>query len=485
MEPWRILEQPALDDRGQPVSLRIGVIGFVPPQIMLWDKGHLEGRVTALDIVDAGRMHLPALLAQEPDLVVALCHSGIAVGPRQGGEENAALHLAGLDGIDVVICGHQHLLFPGAPAFDDLEGVDNRRGTLAGKPACQPGLNGSHLGVIDLVLQRQGERWRPTAFSVENRAIAQPDPQGRPVPTVPSEPALVEAVASDHAATLAYMEEPVGMTRAPIDSFFALVTDDPSVQIVADAQIAYARRLIAGTALEGLPVLSATAPFKAGGRAGPGFYTNIPAGPLALRNIADLYLYPNTLQILKVTGAQIRQWLERGAALFNRIDPNRADEQPLIDESYPAFNFDVIDGVSYRIDVTRPARYDLHGALVAPESQRVLDLAFKGRPIDEDASFLIATNNYRASGGGGFPGTGSTVVIEAPDLVRDVVARHVREKRVLDPATDANWSLAPLPEGVFATFPTSPAAAGHAPPSIRAEPIGSWPGGFAKWRLLG
>lgn len=483
VDPWRLFEQSFEDEAGAKHVLKIGVIGFAPPQIMQWDKANLDGKLVATDVVDAAAKHLPELLAAGPDIVVALCHSGIAGGERKGMEENAALHLARLDGVDVILTGHQHLVFPGGKAFDGIAGVDNVKGALHGKPACQPGFWGSHLGILDLDLEKRGERWRVAGFKVDPKPIYERTPDRRIVPKAAIEPAVLAAVKADHEATLTYMREPVGATASPINSFFALVADDPSVQIVAEAQIAYARGLIAQTPWKGLPVLSAAAPFKSGGRAGPTFFTDIPAGPLALKNIADIYLYPNTLQIVKVTGAQVREWLERSAGIFNRIDPARTEEQPLINPGFPAFNFDVIDGVTYRIDVTQASRYDGDGKLVAPEARRIVDLAFQGKPIGEAAEFIVATNNYRASGGGNFPGTKTTIVLEAPDLNRDVVVRYILAKGTIEPKADGNWSLAPLPASVNATFVTSPAAAGKLPADLKAEAVGDGGDGFAKYRL--
>ncbi|MCB1399659.1 MAG: 5'-nucleotidase C-terminal domain-containing protein, partial [Rhodobacteraceae bacterium] len=157
---------------------------------------------------------------------------------------------------------------------------------------------------------------------------------------------------------------------APLHSYFALVTDDPSVQIVSLAQTWYVAQLLAGSEHAGLPLLSAAAPFKAGGRGGPDYYTDVPAGPVAIKNVADLYLYPNTLQAVRITGAELREWLERSAGIFNQITPGGAD-QPLINPEFPAYNFDTIDGVSYRIDLTQPARYDNDGQLVTPEAHRI------------------------------------------------------------------------------------------------------------------
>jgi 2',3'-cyclic-nucleotide 2'-phosphodiesterase/3'-nucleotidase len=263
------------------------------------------------------------------------------------------------------------------------------------------------------------------------------------------------------------------------------VADDPSVQIVADAQIAYVRQLMAGTAMASLPVLSAAAPFKSGGRGGPNFFTDIKAGPIAIKNVADIYLYPNTVQVVKITGAQVREWLEMSAGIFNRIDPARTDEQALINPGFPAFNFDVIDGVSYRIDVTQPARYDNDGKVRDANARRIVDLRFNGQPISETAEFILATNNYRASGGGNFPGTKTTIVLEAPDLNRDVIVRHIIEKKRIDPTADNNWSLAPLPASVNVTFTSGPASAQLIPRGLKVEPAGDAADGFVKYRLRG
>lgn len=484
VDPWRLFEQSFEDEAGARHLLKIGVIGFVPPQIMQWDKANLDGKLSATDIVDAAGKHLPDLLDAQPDLVIALCHSGIAGGARRGMEENAALHLSKLEGIDVILTGHQHLVFPGGKAFDDIPGVDNVKGALNGKPACQPGFWGSHLGIVDLELEKRGGRWIVADFKVEPKPIYERTPDRKIVPKAAAEPAILASVKADHEATLTYMREPVGSTASPIHSYFALVTDGPSVQIVAEAQIAYARPLMAQTRWKDLPILSAAAPFKSGGRAGPSFYTDIPAGPLALKNVADIYLYPNTVQIVRIPGAEVREWLERSAGIFNRIDPAGTGEQPLINPGFPAFNFDVIDGVTYRIDVTQPSRYDNDGKLVAPDSRRIRDLAFAGQPIDEAADFLVVTNNYRASGGGNFPGTKTTVVLAAPDLNRDVIVRHIVGRKAIEPKADGNWSLAPLPPGLEVTFLTSPAAVGKLPAGLRAEPAGDGPDGFARYRLL-
>jgi 2',3'-cyclic-nucleotide 2'-phosphodiesterase/3'-nucleotidase len=238
-------------------------------------------------------------------------------------------------------------------------------------------------------------------------------------------------------------------------------------------------------ALKDFPVLSAAAPFKSGGRGGPDYYTDVKAGAIAIKDVADIYLYPNTLRVVKIDGATLREWLERSAGIFRRIDASATSEQMLVDAAFASYNFDVIDGVTYVIDVTQPSRYDVDGQLIAPDAHRIRDLRFNDQPVDDRQIFLVATNNYRASGGGSFPGCdGSTIVLEAPDANREALVRYIVEMKHVEPKADGNWRFAPWPTSVVATFETSPAAASAAAPfGVKVTPLGPAPGGFEKYRL--
>ena len=170
-KPWLVLDREVVDEAGAKHPIKIGVIGFVPPQIVQWDKAHLDGKATTIDIVDAAQKHVPDLKKAGADIVVALCHSGIAGGDRKGGEENAALHLAKVDGIDVILTGHQHFTFPGGKEFANIPGVDVKAGTLHGKPAVMAGFWGSHLGLVDLELTKDAAGWKVAKFATDLRPI--------------------------------------------------------------------------------------------------------------------------------------------------------------------------------------------------------------------------------------------------------------------------------------------------------------------------
>jgi len=463
--PYVILERRFADETGQSHDMKVGVIGFVPPQIMLWDRLNLTGRVAARDIPATARELIPKMRAEGADVVVVIAHSGFEFGETVFFAENTVARLAEVPGVDAIVFGHSHGEFPGR-FFNRHPKVDLERGLINGVPAVMAGFWGSHLGVIDLTLNRSEGRWksaeprsqlRPVYDRAARKAIAEPDPM------------VVEVVKREHEATLAYVRAEIARSAQPIHSFFAQVADDPSVQLVSLAQIAYAKKALAGTPHAALPVLSAAAPFKSGGRGGAQNYTDIPAGPIAVRNVADLYVYPNTVQVVKLTGAQVREWLEMSAVAFNRIDPAGAPEQNLINSGFPSYNFDTIDGVSYRIDVTRPARYDRSGKLVAPDARRIVDLRFNGEPIDDKAEFGVVTNNYRASGGGNFPGLdGSNIILSSPDENREALLQYLQASRTVQPAADNNWRIQPVP-GVKLRFVSSAKGGAHlaAQPGIR------------------
>ncbi len=427
VKPYTVLERE-LDG----IPIRIGVIGLAPPQIADWGRRHLQGEVVVEDILHRAEEYIPRL-REKSDLVVVLAHSGIdpAEPGSDAARENAGYWLAQIDGVDALVLGHQHRRFPGD--FPEIPGIENQRGLIHGVPAVLPASWGRALGVIELELARRDGRWSVTGGSSHLRDSA----------GAGSHPEIEEIAGPVHRQTLEYVRTPLGRTAIPIASYFSRIVDSPLTQLINDAQLAHGRQLLADTPHRDLPLLSASAPFVAG-REGPGYFTSV-SGEINIGDVTDIYIYPNTIEILKLNGEELRDYLEHSALNFNRIDPGRTDPQDLVDYGWRAFNFDVVEGVEYRIDVTREA------------GNRIEGLAYRGEPVTGEMEFLIVLNNYRGGGGGDFPHmTPENLVLSTTDISREAVIDYIRRKGEVNPAASGNWSIRPVETAGPVLYRSSP-----------------------------
>jgi 2',3'-cyclic-nucleotide 2'-phosphodiesterase/3'-nucleotidase len=437
-KPWAVVEKPITitdaNGKTRQVPLRVGIIGFTPPPILEWDKQNLQGKVTVTGVVEAAQRYLPELQAQHPDIIVGILHGGLNTAPYTPDMENGGWHLAAVPGIDVLLLGHSHTEFPG-PRFADMPEVDSKRGLVRGKPAVMGGFFGKDLGVIDLKLVRKDGRWSVDAAASQSQV--RPICKGKD-DCVPADPAIAPLVAQAHTATLAHVNTPIGHSEVELSSYFTELGNSTALAVVNAAQRDYVLRELPQLhpELAKLPVLSAAAPFRTG-FGGPDDYTDVPAGTLTLRSAADLYFYPNTLTAVKIDGAGLKAWLEKSANRYAQIDPNKSGEQPFINDRYVPYNADQIQapGLAYTIDVSKP------------QGQRIVALSWQGKPVTPQQTFVVATNNYRANGGGDFPGLdGSNVVFPAPDGVREIVAAWLEKRGTLRAADlpPRAWRFAPV-----------------------------------------
>ncbi|EGQ9314524.1 2',3'-cyclic-nucleotide 2'-phosphodiesterase [Vibrio parahaemolyticus] len=446
-QPYLIKTHSFKDTDGEVHQVKVGYIGFVPPQIMVWDKKNLEGNVVAKDIKETAEKLIPQMKKEGADIIVAIPHSGVSTDPYKLGAENSVYYLTQVKGIDAIAFGHSHAVFPGK-GFENLQGVDNNKGTINGITAVMPGRWGSHVGVIDLIIEQKDGQWKVVEGQSEARPIFD---KAAKKSLAEADQGIIKALEDDHKGTREFVNQPIGKANDVMYSFLALVQDDPTIQIVNLAQKDYVERFIQGDPdLADIPVLSAAAPFKVGGRKDdPNGFTEVESGQLTFRNAADLYLYPNTLVAMKVKGKEVHEWLECSAGQFKHIDVNTTQPQSLIDwDNFRTYNFDVIDGVEYQIDITQPPKYDASCKVINPDSQRIVNLTFNGKPVDPKQDFIIATNNYRAYSNT-FPGTGPDfIAFDSPDENRSVVAAYIsrvsEEKGEVTPSADNNWSFAPI-----------------------------------------
>jgi len=467
---FALLDRVIRCDDGRDHPLRIGVVGFVPPQVTRWDRVKLGDTIATCDIVAAAQDIVPQIKAAGADIIIALCHAGIGAADHRDGMENAAVPLAAVPGIDAILTGHTHQVFPGA-AHPATPFVDPVAGRIHGKPAVGAGFHGQALGKITLRLRRAADGWHVT----DHASAVLPATPARTVSAVSQK--ITAAVQKAHQATLRQIRQPIARTLVPIHSYFARISPDLPGYILGQALIAYAESILPDN---GLPIIAAVSPVRSGGLDGPACYVSIPPGPITRRDICAIYPYADTPVIARRSGADLQDWLEQAVSGYHQIAPGRAD-QPLLNPAFAGYVFDAFHGLSYAIDLTQPPRHDATGRIVAPQAARITDLRYHGKKVRPDQCFAVVANSYRAFGGGGFPAIPMQDVLAMPDQpIRDILTQAVQRQAVIDTRVPQSWRFAPLAK-TFADFISAPEGRHHLSERMRAaEAQGD---GFTRYRL--
>jgi 2',3'-cyclic-nucleotide 2'-phosphodiesterase/3'-nucleotidase len=431
-------------------DIKIGLIGLVPPQTAHWELPELLDKLRFSPMRDAAAQSAATLRTEGADLVIALAHTGIGTDRMPSPPDHSALAIAEIDGIDVVLCGHQHRHFPSedfaalARLNDSaIRGkIDPVKGRVAECPATMPGSFGSHLGQIDLSLRHSRTDEGRMAWHIEAY-------QCRLVPADEADPGMEPLIIPYHEAARKLACTPLGRIDRPIHSHFARFANDTSVQLIAHAQMQAARDILRGTPDEDLPLLSAATCFRNGGPSGRDTYLDIPPGTLQRRHLGELYPFHDTLCLARLTGRDLRLWLEGCARNFRTIKPGVPD-QPLLDPSIPGYLFDHIIGVTYALDLSAPP-LAIDAEDIDPQtSGRVRALAWRGRAVTDSQSFVVAGNSFRMSGAGGIPSQAKLQPIHTSEIsIKDVITRYLR---------DTPLNLGETPEDVWRLLPVAGAS---------------------------
>lgn len=423
----------------------VGVLSVLPERTAIWAHTHLNRHATISDMAEACRKMAGDLKARGADLVVALAHTGIGRCP----EENALATIASEGSVDALIGGHTHNLFP-APDPVAGDAVDLERGALHSVPTVMPGFAAEALGCIDLYVTRTADGTACIEEGTARLIHAQTAPR--------TAPSSLRAIDTAHAEVRTTLNEVIGTSDVPLNSYMASVQPTRLLALAAAAQRGAVAKAARGSPFADLPVISAIAPARAGGAAGPMNYADIPAGPLRRGQIAEMHVFPNAIWGVPITGAELRLWLEKAAVAFAR--PEDRPTFGLLCPTVPAFDFDMMFGVTYEINPLMPARYNRNGQTINSDAKRIENLRFNGAPIKDTDRFLVASSSYRACGGGQFP-----MLTPAREMLRaDLPASRVMQDYVASGATpDAPppWQFAEAARGTKTWFDTGPGALAH------------------------
>ncbi|WP_159944426.1 MULTISPECIES: bifunctional UDP-sugar hydrolase/5'-nucleotidase [unclassified Nocardiopsis] len=407
------------DKRGtQP--LVVGVLGLTNPGSIIWDRHHVEGRLEFRDLVETARRWVPIMRRKGADLVIVSAHSGDSGTSSYGDDipvENASATVAEeVPGIDAILFGHSHREVPERFVTNKVTGEQVLM--------TMPSYWGRRLSVMDLALRRERGRWRVVSKSAVTLNSN----------TVEEDPEIVEVIADQHATTVEYVNQVVATSVEELSAAEACWRDTAILDYIQHVQIQTVKAALRGTAEADLPVLSIAAPFSRS--------AVFPAGEVSVRDIAGLYIYDNTLLASVLTGAQLREYLEYSARYFHQVPATGAVAPADLTNANgtPDYNFDQVAGLEYDIDVSRPV------------GERISSLRHGGGEVADDQRFVLAVNNYRQSGGGGFPHiTGAPVVYNEQVEVRQALINHATATGTIDPADFhvVNWRLVRGGEPVF------------------------------------
>ena len=443
---WRdhVVIERSVDVFGEEKTLKIGLLGLVPHQVMVWDSHLIGDQIEIDDMLNSARFWVPKLKDMGCDLVIVLAHAGLGVPIQQPEPVDILKELADIDGVSAIIGGHTHKRLPGAD-HSDLPEVDTVHGSVRGVPTVMAGHSGAYLGQIDLILDGTEAGWRCEAFMSRLLEVSPKDkPPGR------EDPHLRELIAPSRKFVREELSAPVGQIAHHIHGYFGSFSVDSSMDLIARSSAQALRNLLRGTKWRDLPILAAISPqgasFEAGGRG----YSDIPAGPVSLRHLSDLCAFPDALNALVLRGKDLSAWLEHSATIFERVVPGKHRQQ-LLRPSVPPYEFDVIFGLNYRIDPSKQARYTSSGETISRTSSRILDLEYAGQPVEENDLFVVALSSYRANGGGNIEGLRAATQIEVPrmlisDTVRAFLKSESGHRSDVWPTSRYPWQFAPLPD---------------------------------------
>jgi 2',3'-cyclic-nucleotide 2'-phosphodiesterase / 3'-nucleotidase len=399
-------------------NIKVGILGLTNPGIAIWDKANVQGKMTFPGLVEQARIWVPRLRAAGADVVIVAAHSGTdqptSYGDQLPWPENASVAVAEqVPGIDAILVGHAH-----AEVAERLV-VNQQTGRTV--VLSEPVKWGQRLTRFDIDAEFAEGSWRVTSVraSILNSN------------TVAEDPAVVSLLSAEHKKVVAYVNQVIGTCTEALSIAEAPYRDTPIIDLIGRVQADAVREALAGTAYAALPVLAQAAPFNR--------TASIPAGEVKLRDAAGLYIFENTLEARKLTGAQIRDYLEYSVKYFAQVAVGAPVDKATLTNAAntPDYNFDSVYGVSYDIDISKPV------------GQRIVNLSFQGAPVGPDAEFVLAVNNYRANGGGNFPHVAKAPVLWSnSEEIRNTMITWVKAHGAIDPAEFASTDWRLVREGV-------------------------------------
>lgn len=378
-------------------GVRIGILGLTTPGIPNWDNAQNYQGLEFREPVSEAKKWVAVLRGKEKvDLVLVAMHMGLeedlqtgVVNPGQVQNENEALAVARqVSGVDVILMGHTHRDVPSLIV----------NGVLLTQADCW----GKQVARVDVYVDRSFDgRYHVAAAAA--RTIATDD-------TIEPDAESLKLAEPYDRETNNWLRRVIGESGEELSARAGCCRDTAILDLIQRVQME-----------AGHADVSMVASFNQQAR--------IPRGPVTVREIAGLYVYENTLVVVAVTGRQLKDALEHSAKYFRAYEPGKSAPD-LVDEKIPGYNFDIAEGVNYDLDISKPF------------GERIQNLSFQGKPVQPDQKFRLATNNYRANGGGGYTMyKDAPVVYRSSELIRDLIIDWVERHKTIPTQPNNNWRI--------------------------------------------
>lgn len=394
-------------------DVKVAVLGLTNPGIAIWDKANVQGKMTFPGLEEQAAKWVPRLRSMGADVVIVSAHSGSSGTSSYGDQlpyvENAAgLVAEQVPGIDAILVGHAHTEI--AEYF--VENKETGQKVVLSEPLKW----GQRLTLFDFDLVWAKGRWtvEKVGAQVLNSNTAAEDRK------------VTRLLADEHKKVVAYVNQVIGTSTQAMSTAEGPYKDVAIIDLISHVQAETVKEALKDGQYAALPVLSQASCFSR--------TAGIPAGEVTIKDAAGLYPFENTLEARLITGAQLKEYLEFSARYYVRtaagapVDPAKLTNA----DSIPDYNYDALYGVTYEIDIAKPA------------GSRIAKLSFDGKEVDPKAEFVLAVNNYRASGGGNFPHVAGAKQLWAnSDEIRNTIIQWVQAKGTVDPAQFASvdWKL--------------------------------------------
>ncbi|WP_203362141.1 bifunctional UDP-sugar hydrolase/5'-nucleotidase [Bacillus sp. REN10] len=379
-------------------GIKAAVLGVTTHYIPNWEKpSHIEGLIFEDAVTATSNWVKHIREVEQPDIMIVSYHGGFEVDlatgkriePFEKGENQAYRLCMEVEGIDVLLTGHQHR---------------QEQQIINGVAVVQPGYKGQAIGQVTAEFVKENQQYK----------LQQTFPETIQTVDLTADQSLMNLIEPYEQGTQKWLDEVLGTVEGDMrihDPFQARLAEHPMIELIHKVQMDAAHVDISSTAL---------------------FHNDSPGLPshITMRSIVSNYIYPNSLMVIEVTGEDIKQALERSASYFTLIGDEPAVSADFSRPKPQHYNYDMWEGIEYTIDLRRSP------------GNRIIQAMYQGEPLNTHQRYKVVMNNYRAGGGGDYlMFKGKKVIKEIQTDMTELLAAYIRKRRTIKAEVNNNWNV--------------------------------------------